>query len=183
MRRSLRGKPPQKSDFWDFQARFLVMRRFLRGKPPQKSDFWDSHSVPVWKSHRACGRAAAGGRWRAGHPPAGESSWEGGGRGRPGREARGSLVMCLGVRKKNVMRGQVLGCSPEAPAPRALRCVVTAPRPRARSGVAGTCRQRPPPRCCQTAHRVLLRQAWHRRRLQRPAGGRDRAAEIPAGSG
>ena len=171
---------PDPGNIWKFDFyNFLISWKYW------KFDF--SNFLISWKYGRRAGggggRAAAGGRWRAGHPPAGESSWEGGGRGRPGREARGSLVMCLGVRKKNVMRGQVLGCSPEAPAPRALRCVVTAPRPRARSGVAGTCRQRPPPRCCQTAHRVLLRQAWHRRRLQRPAGGRDRAAEIPAGSG
>ena len=64
MGRCLRQTPPQKSDFWDFQARFLVMGRCLRQTPPQKSDFWDSHSVPVWKSHRACGRAAGGGRSR-----------------------------------------------------------------------------------------------------------------------
>ena len=47
-----------------FQVRFLVMGRCLRQTPPQKSDFWDSHNVPVWKSHRACGRRAGGGRSR-----------------------------------------------------------------------------------------------------------------------
>ena len=40
------------------------MGRCLRQTPPQKSDFGESHRVPVWKSHRACGRRAPGGGGR-----------------------------------------------------------------------------------------------------------------------
>ena len=58
-----------------FPSSVSTRGRCLRQTPHQKSDFWDSHSVLVWKSHRACGRAggAAGGRANSDptgvHPP------------------------------------------------------------------------------------------------------------------